>query len=176
MIALSERLAAFCDKLRVQKSVLVGLQPVEPLIPTALPGAMRRTPDIHWLLRLHPHQRYRIPEVVAYLKAGGVTNFEAELATIAPLYALLRESDRLLTPWSSVASEALAFDVPATLIAPNGYDVYKSEIDAGVMSYALTADDIAQIVLANEPGRKASEIRVEGSLDLARQALAVVLG
>jgi hypothetical protein len=175
LITLSEQLEAFCRTLNKQPTVLVGLQPVEPLIPQSLPGAMRRTPDIKWLLRLHPHQRYRLPEVTAYLNGGGVRNFEVELATISPLYALMRESDRLLTPWSSVASEALAFDLPVTIIAPNGYDVYKDEIDAGVMGYALTADAIAHEVAQNKPGGVAAEIRVEGSLDLARKALATVL-
>jgi hypothetical protein len=175
-ITLSDRLAAFCRELEKRKTTLVGLQPVEPLVPTALPGAMRRTPDWLWLLRLHPHQRYRMPEITAYLNGGGVTNFEVELATKAPLYALLRHSDRLLTPWSSVASEAIAFDVPATIIDPGGYDVYKGEIDTGVMSYATTADDIARVVTENKAGQPEAEPRIEGSLDLARQALASVLG
>lgn len=171
----SARLAAYCDDLKQRKAVLVGLQPTKSLLPDPLPGAMRRTPDHFWLLRLHPHQRYRIPEITAYLNAGGVTNFEVELATKAPLYALMRHTQRLLTPWSSVASEAVAFDVPVTIIDPNGYDVYKDEIDAGVMSYAVTADDIARVVTENAPPQREREPRIEGSLDLARAALKQVL-
>jgi hypothetical protein len=174
-ITFSDRLAAFCSDIKERKAALVGLQPIEPLIPSALPGAMRRTPDWVWLLRLHPHQRYRLPEVIAHLTAGGVTNYEVELSTMAPLYALLRNCDRLLTPWSSVASEALTFDLPVTIIDARGYDVYKHEIDTGVMSHAVTADDIARAVTENKPAQRSGDARIESSLDLARQALATVL-
>ncbi len=176
VIGLSDKLTAFCADLKSRKTVLMGLQPLKALMPEALPGAMRRTPDWLWLLRLHPHQRYRIAEITAYLEAGRISNFEIEMATNAPLYALCRSTKRLLTQFSTVASEALAFDLPVTIIDQDGYDIYKPEIDEGVMSYALTADEIARVVLENKPPQPQREARVEGSLDVARRALAKVMG
>jgi hypothetical protein len=171
---LSDKLEEFCAGLKTRKTVLAGLQPGTYLLPDALPGAMRRTPDWLWLLRLHPHQRYRIQEVTAFLKAGGIENFEIEMSTKAPLYALFRNVNRLITQFSSVALEAAAFELPVTVIDPRGYDSYRAEIDSGVMSYALTPDEIAREVMENKPAAPAREVFIEGSLDAARAALAKV--
>lgn len=172
----SDALAKFCADLEGRKVVMVGLQPTQALMSDALPGAMRRTPTWLWLLRLHPHQRYRIPEITAFLKAGGVENFEVELSTKAPLYALFRHVDHLLTQFSSVAWEAVAFDLPVTIVDKMGYDTYKSAIDAGVMHYALTADEIAAVLNENRPVKPAQDAFIEPSLDVTRAALAKVLG
>jgi len=171
----SDALAKFCAELDGRKVVMAGLQPTQALMPDALPGAMRRTPDWLWLLRLHPHQRYRIPEVTAFLQAGGITNFEVELSTKAPLYALFRHIDHLITQFSSVAWEAVAFDLPVTIVDKMGYDTYKGAIDADVMNYALSAEDIAAVLQANRPARAAEDAFIEPSLDVTRAALRRVL-
>lgn len=174
----SPALARYCAQLDPSRTILVGLQPTEALMPDALPGAMRRTPDRFWLLRLHPHQRHRIAQIDSFLKAAGVTNFEVEIATVAPLYALFRHVGHLLTQFSSVAWEAVAFDLPVTIIDPLGFDTYRSAIESGLMGYAATADAIAAAIAA--PRRAVSgaeETRfIEPSLDVTRRALAAVLG
>jgi len=177
-VTFSPALNAFCQRIAGKKSVLVGLQPTQQLMPEALPAAMRQTPDWLWLLRLHPHQRYRIPQITAFLHAAGLSNFEVELSTKVPLYALFRHVRHLLTQFSSVAWEAVAFGLPVTIIDPVGYDTYKSAIDGGLMGYATMPDAIVAALNAEArgPAPTAGQPFIEPALDVTRGFLKTMLG
>ncbi|MEQ9109283.1 MAG: hypothetical protein RIF37_07465 [Rhodospirillaceae bacterium] len=141
-LKVSKEMQSFIDSYSARKTVLVGLQPKEDFFPDNLPSAMRRTPDWLWLLRVHPHQRYRIPEIKVFLSAAGLENFEIDHSTHAPLYALLRSVSHVVTPFSSLALEADQFGCPVTIIDPDGLEAYEPEISKGIFGYAVKPKDI----------------------------------
>lgn len=130
-----------------EKTILFALQPLdEPLHPHVI-QAMRDSPaNWLWLIRLHPVQRPLIEDIRARLHAAGVTNCELDFATAEPLYALLQRVDHHLTAWSTVCYEALAFDVPTTIIDPNGAELFADYIQRGIFTYADAAPTLLEYV------------------------------
>lgn len=146
LLKVSKEMQSFIDGYRGRNTVLVGLQPTEEVFPDNLPSAMRRTPEWLWLLRVHPHQRYRIPEIKVFLAAAGLDNFEIDQSTHAPLYALLRSVSHVVTPFSSLALEADQFGCPVTIIDPAGLEAYGPEISEDIFGYAITPKDIVSSI------------------------------
>jgi hypothetical protein len=174
----SAPLSAFLDELRqAPKTVIVCLQGIADPIPEFLVAAMRARPAWNWLIRLHPHQRGRKDQFAAYLTAQGVTRFEIEKATYAPLYGLLGACDHMVTPFSSTVWEAAAFGCPATLIHEQARDVHGPWIDRGVFALALGTEDLLTALDNRGPETldALEEPYIESEAALARRAFGTLL-
>ncbi|MEQ8508618.1 MAG: hypothetical protein RIB43_06420 [Rhodospirillaceae bacterium] len=169
----STQLESFIDSLKDKLSVLVGLQPYETLFPDNIPSAMRLTPDWIWLLRVHPHQRHRIPLIKAFLDSAELNNYEIDVATHAPLYPLLKNVSHLVTAFSSIAWEAHKFGCPVTLTDPSGLDAYDQEITDGTFGYAIKAKTIVESI-SNRSRRTEGAVLEDSSAVNPAQILADV--
>jgi hypothetical protein len=169
--------AAWLDEARrAERTILVTLQPIEPMLPPHLRAAMERSPaGWLWLLRAHPHRRAEIPALLGELRAAGSARYEGERASTVPLYALLRVADRHLTCWSSVAHEAPAFHVPTMIVHANGAQLYATEIASGHFAYAENADAVLAWIAGEKPNAVCGDRYIETGDDLAEAALSAVL-
>lgn len=132
----------FLDSLAVyEKTILISLQPIAEPLPEHVLDAMRASPTgWHWLVRMHPNMKAEADSIRARLEQVAPGRFELDFSATVPLYALLRVCSHHLTGWSSVAYEALAFDVPTTIFHTTGAEMYKEDIAGGVFKYADTPD------------------------------------
>lgn len=161
-----------------EKNILVTLS--DEFVPEHVFDAMRHSPDNWlWLIRLRPvaYTNAKKNQVRAVLKQHGVYNFEIDHATSCRLYDLLKRSDHHVTLYSSVYYEALAFNVPTTIIHPLGLLCYEDEFKKGVLDYA----DTGELLLASirKGFKNRNYIRpsdyVETSRQCAENALKVIL-
>lgn len=126
-----------------QKVILVTLQKSDSKIPKSIIEAMRKAPaDWYWLIRLHPQQRGKVDTVANMLAELHIDNANVDQATNLPLYLLLRNCHRHVTGRSSVALEALRFNVPSIIVHSTGVALYKEYIDQGLFSFAKYAEEI----------------------------------
>ena len=126
--------------------VLIALQPIEDPLPAHLVEAMAKGADVHWIVRPHPAMRKALPEMRAQLEHAGIAHFELESIMDSDLYELLTRVEVNITCWSSVAYEALCFNVPSVIIHPNGRDIMQAYIEAGFFGYAATDDDLLHLI------------------------------
>lgn len=125
------------------KAILVSLQPLVDLLPDALLEAIKQAPvSWKWLLRLHPRDKQKIPELCAKLHESDLEHVEVEASTSLPLYTLLGRATNHVTQWSSVCYEALQFRVPSVIIHPAGRSLFSEYIERGHFSYAEDARGI----------------------------------
>ncbi len=123
-----------------KRMILVSLQPYDVPVTAELIKAMKNAPpDWLWLLRLHPLRRHTGPEIKAHLHAEGVINYEIDSATTLPLYLLLRLAEHHVTVFSSVVTEAAAFDLRTSLLDDISADVFRSYLDRGICRLTPTA-------------------------------------
>lgn len=99
--------------------------------------AMKSNPEYRWLVRMHPRAMHRLDEVEAELAAAGITNYDVKDANSLPIFELLSQADVHITRQSSVALEALDFQVPTLLTSTNGFDYYNTYLDKGWMRVFL---------------------------------------
>lgn len=142
--------AAFVARLGGRRDlVLVTLSyAVDRLLPDALAEAVRRTPDLHWLIRLHPNHRTRETrdQLAGLLGAAGCRNFCIDGATEVRLHTALSVAAHHVTPFSTAGREASAFGLRTTVCHPIGARMFAEEIDGGVFDYAEDADAIVASV------------------------------
>lgn len=79
-----------------------------------------------------------------FLKSGN-ENFELDMATDAPLYALLRHSDVHVTHSSSTVIEAEVFGVPSVIFSAYGAEFFPEQIAAG-WALVAEADHVVQAI------------------------------
>ncbi len=171
---------AFYEHLQhMDKVILVSLQPLDDPLPTHILDAMRLSPDNWlWLIRLHPNQRAQQEKIGDALKQSGVSNFEIKNATYLPLYASLRLSDHHVTCYSSVCYEALAFNVPTTIVHPRGLQIYESYIKQGIFAYAQSGDALLAAIGQDYSSEQLREQvpYIETSRQKAEEAIKTILG
>jgi len=107
---------------------------------------MKRTEGLcHWWLRIHPGKLRERDHFKRLLVETKVSNYEVDLATNFPLYALLRQMDLHLTFSSSSVIEAKDLGVPSVVFGDYGKELYSDLISSG---WALAANTEEEIILA----------------------------
>jgi hypothetical protein len=118
-------------------TILYTLGISESLLDEQVLFAMKANPDYRWYVRMHPRALHRLKEVETELQAAGITNYEVKDANSLPIFELLSQSKVHVTRQSTVALEALDFQVPTLLTSTNGFDYYNTYLDKGWMRVFL---------------------------------------
>ena len=90
--------------------------------------------EFNWLIRLHPVMS--IDEKNTFIQLlihNGIVNYEIDLSTSLPLYAILRNTSLHVTHSSSTLIEALNFNVPTLLIDKLGQEYFSQNIGSMVV-------------------------------------------
>lgn len=126
--------------------ILLALQPVPEPLSSFVVQAIASSPDtMQWHIGLHPRMKDREHEVRTLLGTI-VDRVDFELDKHTPLYDTLARMDFLLTQWSTVAYEALAFGVHPIIVHPNGRMTFQEYIDKGLFSYADDTDKLLAVL------------------------------
>jgi hypothetical protein len=161
--------------------VLVSLQPLEgPLLPEIILESIRfGSPDWFWLMRIHPHQRNRIPEAQKILRERGLKNADIEDASLAPLMILIPETHLHVTHSSSVAYDAMEYGIRTVFIDPNSRSNEANYFQAGLFLEASNAKELVDHIWKSgeiEPTQLPNEDRfIECSSEVAQRALGIIL-
>jgi hypothetical protein len=134
-----------------KKTILVTLQPLgdqNKLIAEAIALAPR---DWFWFLRFHPgtSDSERL-FMKGLLTADASAQVDFDLANEAPLYSLLSVCDVHITGLSTCAQEALGFGIPSVIMAEEGRELFRAQLDKGVMLYAANAEEVVSMVQRSE--------------------------
>lgn len=104
--------------------------------------------DYAWYIRLHPRYPDDKEKLIA-LKERFPDKIECEIANSLPLYDLLTKVEYNLTSFSGTALEAYMLGVKNIICGLDGYDTYKSQIDAKIFGYIQSKEDL--VSLLNHP-------------------------
>ena len=86
-------------------------------------------PNIGWVIRLHPNQTKDFEDIRQFLQEKLICqNFFLEKPEHSSLYGLLKISNYLITKWSSVAYEALSFNINPIITDQNGKVLFSEKI------------------------------------------------
>lgn len=130
---------------RHQKTIFVSLQEEEQHIPDAVIEAMRKAPvDWFWLIRLHPANRRHIEAGAQWLKELQIKNADVDRATRLPLYFLMEHCQHHITTSSTVAVEALRFNLPTVILHPLEPLTCEDHLKEGHFAHARHADQIIE--------------------------------
>lgn len=150
--------------------------------PSILLNAMQHSPsDWLWLIRVHPLVRTseKKKQIVSIMKKYGIDNYEIEHSNSNSLYSvfnLLEICDHNITDHSTICQEALAFDVPSTLITETALEAYGSEIKKGIFAYAETPEQILASIRQGKLNPQVdSSMYIETSKQVAEDALKMIL-
>ena len=128
---------------RYETIVMYCGEPIDKKVPDIVVEYARDNPDVLVLVRLHPAIKSRMNEFKAQLP---FENSDVEIATLAPLYTILRSISCLITTWSSVCVEGLLFKVPTLLIHENGIDLYSNYIEKGYFQFCNDVNKMPRII------------------------------
>jgi len=169
---------AFKAVVEGRTSVLVALTArKEYLINEKLLATMERaSPDIMWLVRMHPLEYGRSNEVEEVLRQRGVKNFEVRLTSKVPLFLVLQNVQGCVTLFSSTTLENTYWKVPTLLLNEYGTIVYEDFVGGDLISFAETLEDAAAWLddipdLANQ---KPSDEFITDSPDSVKNALETI--
>jgi hypothetical protein len=139
-------------KRQVLVTLQYGLATSEHLGPVL--GAMARSPgNLHWWVRLHPAQLGDREIIRRLLKDTGRGDFELDLATDLPLYAVLKHADVHVTHSSNVVVEAVAFGVPTVFVSGYGARLFPEHMRHGWGMLADTSEGVLQAIDRLEANR-----------------------
>lgn len=154
-----ETMAFFTNIKRYKRIVLFSLQPLGDVnFPDFVIQTIRETADdCFWLLRLHPKMKAEDVPLLKKILAEN-PNTEMHLSSSLPLFRLLEESSWHVTCWSSVAFEALAFNVPTILIHPEALSLYKENVSKGIFLYASDKETFMDFLFSDNSGQSSDYI------------------
>lgn len=161
-----------------QKRILLSLQPIEAPLPSFVIEAMSQGPqDWEWWIRLHPLRRHTAPELADLLRSHGIENYNLTDATDLPLFALLKTCNHHVTAFSSVAMEALAFNLRTTLWTDTGCQIFAKHLASGIFNAAFTASGLTAAIQASflAPPPQEAEPFIDTRSGLAETVLAEIL-
>ncbi len=168
----------FIEQFRSKRNVLVTLSyAIDPLMPEAFFKAIQATPELHWLIRLHPIHCSSAArdQIAARLTDMRCSNFSIDEPTDVQMQTALYVSQAHLTPFSTSVREAAAFGVPSAICHPAGKLLFFEEIEAGLLDYAEDTQNIVDFVERNT-GSNNIKSSVHGeAIEIADQALDDVL-
>jgi hypothetical protein len=186
-LGVTERHQQFLNQLgKYQKVVLVSCQDL-PGIPELLqvlaPAMSAASHSWFWLLRLHPLHRedQELQLVQSTLERLQGVDFDIQLATEIPLYALLKRCDYHITQGSTVCHEATAFGVRTGIVDPhqnNGFVYYKDEINSGQFDHINQVEDLLALIKRNNRflGDTESNGYINADPSVIKKALESILG
>ncbi|KPA19300.1 hypothetical protein MHK_000472 [Candidatus Magnetomorum sp. HK-1] len=160
-----------------EKVILLILQGPDTPLKEFVFEAMRMSPKGWlWLIRLHPrysdnNRKKRIYDIFRKY----CTNFEIEYATSCPLYGLLKRCDHHLTANSSTFYEALAFNVPTTIIDPTGLDIYQKEYQLNLLTYSDSYELLLKLINEGYLKKIDSSEYIETSPKVAQKTLLEII-
>ena len=158
---------AFLERLAGQGRfiVLVTLSyAVEDILPDSIVEAIGATPDWLWLIRLHPiHRGTDVQKEIRERLRRHIdsSNYEIDEPTDVSLHTALAACDSHVTPFSTACREALAIGVPTTICHPLGGNFFAEEIESGLYSYAVCADELAKTIDASSRSAEAEKTEVQ---------------
>lgn len=176
---INKDIKGFYEQLKQKEKVILVTMSREMPLPEHIFTAMQHSPrNWFWLVRLHPVgcDNDKKNQLRATIQQHGIYNFEIDYAASCPLYGLLKRSDHHVTLCSSAYYEALAFDVPTTIIHPHGLLCYEDEFKKGVLDYADTGETLLasiQKCFKNKNRINPSEY-IETSKQCAENALRII--
>ncbi len=132
-----------------------------------------------WLIRCHPMVAEADPLAARSVaqRLQNHANVDCLTASAAELRTVTRIADHHVTQVSSVVLDALAADVPTTFVHPMCFQIYASLIDGKNARVATNTDELLSSVAEGWTGlRRPAEPWIETDTDLARRAIADVLG
>jgi hypothetical protein len=157
-----------------KKVVLISLQ--YSVVPDFLLKAIATEKDIFWFIRLHPRFIHEKKEIENILSKLPYKNYNIEEANQLPIYSLFQVIDVLVTFWSTVAYEALAFGVPTILIHKNGRDAMEEYINKHIFHYTEDSQEIINLIQHSETSFKPEEEKyIEFDKQLIQSNLAFLL-
>ena len=104
-------------------------------------------PNIGWVVRLHPNQTNDFDDIREFLKEKLIyQNFFLEKPEHSSLFGLLKISNYLITKWSSVAYEALSFNINPIITDQNGKVLFSEKIKTGVFNYVENEQQLYETI------------------------------
>ena len=128
--------------------ILVALQ-YDNFFPESIVNAMIDLPvSYYWGIRLHPKMKYLIQPYNDILQENGIDNFEVYNSTNKDFYEIYDEFDCLVTPWSSLALEALNLNM-ITIITPetSDFNIFKLYENSQIMFISNDYNHFLQILI-----------------------------
>lgn len=132
-----------------RKNLLVSMQIPKDFKESCIIPAMQKEENIFWYIRLHPAYKHQLKEIKLFLENKKLNNFDLEMANTLSLYQLLPKVDIQVTFWSSVAYEALHFDIPTIIVHPQGLEHMKEYIDNEIFKYTESPEALLAIIDTN---------------------------
>ena len=119
-------------------------------------SAIKDSPsEWHWWIRLHPCSSKKEKNFIQqFLLNENNGNYEIDMASEFPLYALLRHMNVHVTHSSSTVIEALSFRVPSVILSTYGKEFFPGQVESGWAIPAFSADQILKAVLKQIESRK----------------------
>ncbi len=144
--------SSLIEKIKNKKhKILVSLQYFDDFEKSPLPEAIRLSDDdFIWFIRLHPKLMADKSKVDALLKNKGCSNFDLRWANDLNLYKLFEVVDIQITFWSTVAYEALLFDIHTIIVHPYGEETLRDYIDKKHFKYTLEPSEIISMIIASD--------------------------
>lgn len=116
---------------------------------TGIVAVSRALPkDARLLVRLHPMQLPLLDGLVELIEKYGTDNIEVEYSTKVPLYDLMETCHHVITKYSTLAREALEFDMDVTLLDDMGRQLFQQYFNLGRMSFCDSNECLVDHILA----------------------------
>lgn len=95
-----------------------------------------------WWLRCHPCNLSQKEFLRDMIRKLNFTNYELDMATDFPLYAILKYMDLHITECSSTVLEAEFLNVPSVITSPYGARTFFRQIQSGIAKAGFTEEEI----------------------------------
>ncbi len=157
-----DRKLSAVERRPAERNILLALGPYKDSISPWLREAINASPPgWRWWIRIHP-TRAQDEERYRELEQSITADYEARLATWAPLPALLRKVDLLVTDYSATVLEAEQFGLVSVMTDQKGAELYPEQIASGRALIALARDDFEAAVERAAAGRRSPEDKSAG--------------
>ncbi len=129
--------------------ILISLQPTFLLSENMIETVSNAPANCFFLIRYHPLNTTLEERNTIRTMLKGFTNVEIDIASTINLYALFQKCDFQLTHSSATAIEAIAFNLPTIICSEIGYDLYREQINDGVILYSKNSKQTIEILKSN---------------------------
>lgn len=136
-----------------EKNILVAIPNKELSVIKNILDAFKNSPrNLMWRFRLHPSRIAggQMEELEKELEKTGKRNFETKEASSAIIFEILSKMDFMITPWSTVAYEALALGVHPIITSGDDKAIFENYANKGLFSFANTAEKILEVINKNK--------------------------
>lgn len=166
---LNNKHTLFLNDLKTENKIRVLVSLQYPEIPPIITKLLNRNDakEILWLFRMHPRTLSYMPNLQSYMKGYTKSgNWEIINSSKIPYSELIKEVDIQITLWSTVAYEALAYDVNTILIHENGRAAMQKYIKRGIFAYTENADELLDLIIKGINSKKETKPYIEHGIEL----------